>query len=84
MTMVIKETRLSEDVIDTRNSDPEGDLYFVLRSGDDCFMITLETVFECLKFALENHEIEPLPDALWISAMERYPDMYKGKEYESV
>ena len=73
------------DVYDTRGSDPDGDLYFLLQKGDQQFMITLETVFECLKFAEENCEIEPLPESLWINAMTRYPNMYKGRDFcESV
>jgi len=39
---------------------------------------------ECLKFAEEQHEIEPLPQSFWIGAICRYPDMYRGEEYESI
>lgn len=70
------------DVIDSRYGDGDGDIYFLMEDSVHRFTISLKEIFECLKFAEENNEIEPLPKSFWIGAMCRYPDMYRGKEYE--
>lgn len=82
--IMIKEAHLTEDVIDNRYGDGDGDLYFVMEDSVHRFTIGLKEILECLKFAEEENEIEPLPQSFWLGAMNRYPDMYKGKEYESI
>lgn len=76
--------RLTENVIDSRYGDGDGDLYFEMEDSVHRFTIGLKEILECLKFAEEENEIEPLPQSFWIGAFNRYPDMYKGREYESI
>lgn len=75
---------LTDDVIDSRYGDGDGDLYFVMEDSVHRFTIGLKEILECLKYAEEENEIEPLPQSFWIGAMNRYPDMYRGKEYENI
>ena len=74
------EAKLTGDVYDTRHTSPEGDFYFLLQEGSNRYTISLESVFEMLKVAEEENEIEPLPQSFWIGATIRYPNMYKGKK----
>ena len=73
-----EQAKLTGDVYDTRFSSPDGDLMFLLQDSKHKFTISLKEILECLRFAEEQHEIPKLPDALWISAYSRYPDMYRG------
>ena len=86
-----EQAKLTGDVIDTRDTEKcdgdygNGDLYFLLEDSTHRFTISLENVLECLKFAEDQYEIEPLPSSFWWSAWNKYPNMYRGKErYEDI
>lgn len=70
---------ITGDVIDTRCSEDGGDVYFLLEDSTHKYTISLKEVLECLRFAEDECEIEPLPRSFWISAINRYPGMYIGK-----
>ena len=75
-----EKANLTGDVIDTRYSEEGGDVFFLLEDSKHRFTISLKDVLDCLRFAEEQNEIEPLPSSFWISAINRYPDLYKGLE----
>ncbi len=76
-----EQAKLTGDVFDTRYTQPDGDLLFLMEDSAHRFTISLKEIAECLRFAEEQHEIEPLPESFWYAMRGRYPDMYKGKEY---
>lgn len=79
-----EQAKLTGDVYDTSYSSPNGDLMFLLKDSTHEFTISLKEILECLKFAEEKEEIPKLPDELWISAYNRYPDMYHGEQDETI
>lgn len=72
------------EVIDSRYGPGDGDVYFVMKDSLHEFTICLKDILECLKFAEEQFEIQPLPESFWFNVYNRYPDMYRGQEYENL
>ena len=77
-----EQAKLTGDVFDTRYSSADGDLLFLMEDSIHRFTISLKEIAECLKVAEENLEIEPLPQGFWNQMYNRYPDMYKGENYD--
>ena len=77
-----EQAKLTGDVIDSRYYRPDGDFLFLFEDSTHRFTISLKEISECLKVAEEHYEIPPLPDGFWSAMVSRYPDMYRGQDYE--